>query len=91
MATVPGSVAYITYSEKTGNLYATCFTGNSIYRIKKSGEISRFAGTGAKGGDDGDIAHCTFDGPNSITISPEGDIYITEFAQNRIRKIIKAE
>jgi len=91
LATVPGSVAYITYSEKTGNLYATCFTGNSIYRIKKSGEISRFAGTGAKGGDDGDIAHCTFDGPNSITLSPQGDIYISEFPANRIRKIVNAE
>ena len=91
LAIVPGSVAYITYSDKTGNLYAKCFTGNSIYRIKKSGEISRFAGTGAKGGEDGDLGQCTFDGPNSITLSPEGDLYISEFPANRIRKISKAE
>jgi len=91
LATVPGSVAYIAYSNKTGNLYAACFTGNAIYKINKSGEVSRFAGTGVKGGEDGDIGQCTFDGPNSVTLSPEGDIYISEFPANRIRRIIKAE
>jgi len=91
LATVPGSVAYIACSDKTGNLYAACFTGNVIYRINRTGEISRFAGTGVKGGEDGEIGLCTFDGPNSIALTPEGDIYISEFPANRIRKIINAE
>ena len=84
-------MAYITYSAKTRSLYAACFTGNAIYKVTKTGEVSRYAGTGQKGGVDGTVGECTLDGPNSITLSGEGDIYISEFAANRIRKIIKAE
>jgi streptogramin lyase len=49
------------------------------------------AGNGAAGHRDGSLHDAQFEGPNSIVVSPAGDLYISEFSANRIRKITGVE
>ena len=43
------------------------------------GEVTLFAGTGARGNDDGPALQATFTLPNALTVSPDGRIlYLNE-------------
>lgn len=72
-----------------GNLYI-CDVGNyRVRRIDPAGIITTFAGTGAIGysGDGGPATAATFNGPAGIAINAEGDIYLSDAQNRRIRKI----
>ena len=43
------------------------------------------------GDKDGPLTEAQFKDPNSIAISPDGSLYISEFSVNRIRKITGLE
>jgi DNA-binding beta-propeller fold protein YncE len=88
---IPGAISYITYSKKTGRLYATCFSCHNIYSITNDGKAELLAGNGSAGYKDGSLKGAQFNGPNSIAISIDGNLYISEFPVNRIRKITKVE
>jgi sugar lactone lactonase YvrE len=88
---IPGAVSYITYSKKTGRLYATCFSCHNIYAITNDGKAELLSGNGTAGYKDGSLKEAQFNGPNSIAISTDGNLYISEFPVNRLRKIIKIE
>jgi sugar lactone lactonase YvrE len=90
-AQIRGTISYIACSWETGNLYAPSFSNNIVYAITPSGVIRAVAGTGAAGDDDGPASDAKFTGPNSIVINSAGDLYISEFSKNRIRRIIGAE
>ncbi len=90
-ARLPGSISYLTYSKKTGNLYAACFTCHAVYSITGTGKVSVVAGNGNAGNKDGKGSEAQFNGPNSIIISPRGILYVSEFPVNRIRKITGLE
>jgi sugar lactone lactonase YvrE len=90
-AQIPGAISYLAYSKKSGKLYVACFTCNNIYAVSNSGRIMLLAGKGIAGYKDGPSNEALFRGPNSISISNDGDLYVSEFSANRIRKIIKAE
>jgi len=75
----------------SGNLYLPSYGHNKIYKISPAGVVSVFAGTGAAGGNDGPVATATFNGPNSIALTSEGDLYVSEYNANRIRKITGVE
>src|SRR5262245_30203259 len=50
--------------------------------------VSDFAGTGVRGGEDGPVATASFDRPRTITVAPGGVVYVVEGpVANRIRKI----
>jgi DNA-binding beta-propeller fold protein YncE len=87
---VPGSISYLTYSKKTGKLYAASFTRHNIYSVTKEGRAEMIVGKG-EGYKDGNWDEAQFKGPNSIIISDDGDLYISEFSDNRIRKIMKID
>jgi hypothetical protein len=72
-------------------LYVTCFTCNNIYVVANGGETSLFSGNGVAGNKDGSLKEAQFNAPNSIAITNKGDIYVSEFSANRIRKITGAE
>jgi sugar lactone lactonase YvrE len=72
-------------------LYATCFTCHSIYVIDRKGNEKVLAGNGVAGDKDGPLREAQFKAPNSIAISPDGTLYISEFSVNRIRKITGLE
>lgn len=90
-AQITGALSYLAFSKKTEKLYATCFTCHNIYVIDREGNEKVLAGSGVAGDKDGPLREAQFKGPNSIAISPDGSLYISEFSVNRIRKITRLE
>jgi len=93
-ATVPnGSTSRIQYLARgqSGNLYLPAYGHHKIYRISPSGTVSVLAGTGVPGSRDGSVDSARFNGPNSIVITPGGDLFVSEYNANRIRRITGVE
>ena len=93
-ATVPnGSSSKIQYLVRgqSGILFLPSYGHNKIYRISESGVVSVYAGTGIPGSTNGSLDSAQFDGPNSIALTSQGDLYISEYNTNRIRKITGVE
>jgi sugar lactone lactonase YvrE len=90
LTTIPGSVSYIAYSQKTDKVYAGCYSCHKIFSVTNKGEVAVIAGTGEAGYKDGSSRDAQFDGPNSIVLL-KGDLYVSEFKHNRIRKIEHVE
>jgi hypothetical protein len=93
-ATVPdGSTSKIQYLVRgqSGNLYLPSYGHHKIYRIAESGVVSVYAGTGIPGSANGPLDSARFNGPNSIALTSQGDLYISEYNANRIRKITGVE
>lgn len=52
---------------------------NSIYRVSLQGQVTKFAGTGARGLENGSLNQATFSLPNDMAFSPDGSrIYIND-------------
>jgi sugar lactone lactonase YvrE len=93
-ATVPNPLtAHLTHLAigASGSLYVSAYSHNKIYKISTDGTASVLAGTGMAGGTNGPASHATFDGPNGIAFTPQGDLIVSEYNANRIRKIEGAE
>jgi sugar lactone lactonase YvrE len=90
-AHITGTLSYLEFSKKTETLYVTCFTCHNIYAIDREGNRKVLAGNGVAGHKDGPLREAQFKDPNSIAISPDGSLYISEFSVNRIRKITRLE
>jgi sugar lactone lactonase YvrE len=90
-AHIPGVISYLSYSKQSGKLYVPCFSCNTIYVVNNRGKAAPYTGMQIAGDKDGTLKEAQFREPNSIIISNDGDIYISEFSVNRIRKIAKAE
>jgi sugar lactone lactonase YvrE len=89
-ATVPNptssKIQYLVLSE-SGNLYVPSYGHNQIYRITPEGVVTVFAGSGVAGTKDGPLDSAEFNGPNSIVISSDGTLFISEYNSNCIRVI----
>lgn len=84
----PGTqVGYITISNDT--IYATLFAQNRVVAVTLDGVISRLAGTGAVGGQDGDPEQATFRTTNGAAPSKDGRfLLISEYGSGGgIRRI----
>jgi sugar lactone lactonase YvrE len=66
------------------NIYVT--DENCIRKISINGNVSTIAGSTA-GYQDGDAASAKFDGPQGLALDKQGNIYVADFNNNRIRKI----
>ena len=49
--------------------------------------VTTYAGTGVKGFAEGTLKTAQFDKPNGIAVDGQGNVYVTEYAGSRIRKI----
>lgn len=86
LADLPGNLGNMEYCN--GYLYATGLTAHRIYRIPVNGGLDVFAGTGSIGGNDGAWHAATFNGPNGIAATPNGEaLYVTDFHAQRLRLI----
>ncbi len=77
LATLPGrSIGHLAFAN--GVLYVVSRGNNSIYELTLDGELTKIAGTGARGNADGPALEATFSVPNGIGVSPDGTkIYIS--------------
>ena len=75
-----------------GNLYIADANNHRIRKVSADGTISTVAGTGVSGfsGDDGSATAAQLDFPYSVAVDSAGNLFISDFSNNRIRKITQA-
>ncbi|MCL2723352.1 MAG: NHL repeat-containing protein [Polyangiaceae bacterium] len=71
-----------------GSLYVTDQYNNKIRKIAADGTVSTYAGNGNAGLADGNCADATFNSPYGISVDPAGYVYVADYANHAIRKII---
>jgi sugar lactone lactonase YvrE len=74
---------------KNGDSYFVEMLGQRVRKIDGKGILTTIAGNGEKGdsGDGGPARKATFNGMHSLAVAPNGDIYITDTWNNRVRRI----
>ena len=75
--------------DRAGNLYITDASSHRVRRVTPAGVISTFAGTGERGfsGDGGQAASARLNFPVGLAIDGQGNVYITDSGNNRIRRV----
>jgi DNA-binding beta-propeller fold protein YncE len=75
--------------DRAGNLYFAEFMGQRVRRVDSKGILRTIAGTGEKGygGDNGPPAKARFNGIHSLVVTANGDVFITDSFNKRLRKI----
>ena len=78
--------------DPVGNLYIADAYNFKIRRVDPSGVITTYAGTGTPGssGDGGPAAGATLRQPYALAEDTAGNLYISDVASNRIRRIDKS-
>lgn len=93
----PATLATFNYPEaldvdSEGNIYIADSGNNCIRKMDRAGIITTIAGTGVAGySGDGDLATlATLNYPTGVKVVANGDIYITDNTNHRIRKVQKS-
>jgi len=75
--------------DKSGNIYFTDMTNNCVRKVNTLGIISTYAGNGVSGfeGDGSPATDAQFSTPNDISVDRNGNVYISDFYNNRVRKV----
>src|SRR5437870_5524926 len=83
--TGPFGVAF----DRSGNLFIVEMTGQRVRKVDRNRVLTTIAGTGEKGesGDGGPATAARFNGPHSLAVAANGDIYVSDTWNNRVRKI----
>ena len=81
------------YGDVTGNIFIADNADNLIRRIDPCGNMITFAGNGvaAYGPDLVAPGSSKINQPNSVYVDPLENVYITDYANNRIRQVYPAE
>lgn len=82
----PGEMAV----DGAGNIYIADENNNVIRKIAPDGTVTTFAGTGTRGSADGTLTTATFDQPTGLVFDFAGNMYVSDFNSNIIRKITPA-
>jgi hypothetical protein len=72
-----------------GNTYIAEYTGHRVRKVSPTGEIETIAGVGLHGfqGDGGPATESNIWSPSAIFIDRTGSLFISEWGNNRIRKV----
>ncbi|RZM29112.1 MAG: T9SS type B sorting domain-containing protein [Pedobacter sp.] len=70
-----------------GNIVIGDFSNNLIRKMTPAGKVSSYAGNFAGGYRDGPIAIALFDDPSHMTTDYQGNVYISDSRNDRIRKV----
>lgn len=73
--------------DKMGNMFVVDQLNNLIIKVTPNGISSIFAGTGEVGSADGIGTSATFNNLQGITIDLSGNLYVSDYGNNLIRKI----
>ena len=74
--------------DASGNVYVADFTNHSIRRVTPQGAVTTLAGNGTSGLVDGSGTAARFNQPTDVTVVPNGNLYVTDYGNQRIRLII---
>ncbi|HEU4731561.1 MAG TPA: hypothetical protein VFT22_26885, partial [Kofleriaceae bacterium] len=93
MAEGPGAVArfsapYYVGVRADGKLMVTDFDNNRIRLVALDGTTSTLSGTSAPGFADGPMGAAQFSHPQAMSIAANGDVYITDLGNFRVRRIV---
>src|SRR5688572_17121647 len=80
---IPGGMV----ADAQGNIYFTQINFHGIRKLSPSGDVSTFAGSSTKGFLDATGSAAKFNEPYSLSIDAQGNIYVSDFKNARIRKI----
>ena len=89
----PGNMAKFDFPrqltvDKTGNVFVADYSNNRIRKITPDGVVSTIAGISTPGFVDGAGGVARFYDPAGITVDVDGAIYVADFLNNAIRKIL---
>jgi len=76
-----------------GSVYIADLVGARVRRVAPDGVITTVAGTDGLpgyGGDGGAATAALLSGPHSVAVAPNGDLYIADLYNNRIRRVSTA-
>ncbi|HEY7392663.1 MAG TPA: hypothetical protein VH640_29345 [Bryobacteraceae bacterium] len=75
--------------DSAGDLFITDTSNQAIRKVTPDGNISTVAGNGAAGfsGDGGPAATAALSGPIGIAVTDDGNIYISDANNHRVRKV----
>jgi gliding motility-associated-like protein len=79
----PGGIAI----DAAGNLYVTDSGNNLVRKITPAGMVTTLAGSGVAGNSDGSGAAASFDHPAGIAVGSDGNLYVADAWNRRVRKI----
>lgn len=74
--------------DAAGNFYVADLGNNVIRKIDASGLVTTLAGSGSLGSTDGIRISASFNRPNDVQFNPSGFLYVADFGNNLIRKVI---
>ncbi|HEU4870755.1 MAG TPA: NHL repeat-containing protein [Pyrinomonadaceae bacterium] len=73
--------------DDTGNLYVADTGNNRVRKVTAEGVVSTIAGDGTAGYVDGPAAQARFNGPIGVAVDKDGNIYVADTYNDRVRKI----
>jgi DNA-binding beta-propeller fold protein YncE len=73
---------------KNGYLYICDDFNNKIKRMDSSGQVETIAGSGASGFADGPALSAAFHEPKSIVVDDAGTVYVADYENHRVRRIM---
>jgi DNA-binding CsgD family transcriptional regulator/sugar lactone lactonase YvrE len=76
-----------------GVLFVADAIGNTVFRLAPDGTLDPYAGTGAAGrsGDGAASAGAQLNSPEGLAFDGQGNLYIADSANNRVRKVSAAD
>jgi sugar lactone lactonase YvrE len=73
--------------DKDGNVVIADTSNNRIRKLSSDGRVSTVAGSGVAGFKDGAASGAQFDGPIGVAVDGQGNVFVADAYNDRIRKI----